>query len=132
MKVFIDNNLPPRLAKAIHCLVEPDGHQVTHLRERFPANAPDVDWIATLGKEGGWVIITADHDIVRRQAEKAIWRQVGLVAFLLSRGWAAFSPVDQAWRLIKLWPSIEKQVALAAPGSVYSLTPSSGGRIGTI
>jgi hypothetical protein len=132
VRVFIDNNLPPRLAKAINCLVEPDGHNVIHLRERFAANTPDVEWIAALGREGGWIIITADHDIVRRQAEKVIWRQANLVAFLLSRGWAAFGPIDQAWRLIKLWPNIEKQVELAAPGSVYSLTPSSGGRIGTI
>jgi hypothetical protein len=132
VKLFFDNNLPPRTARALHCLLEPDGHRVVHLRDLFKADEKDTDWIAMLGREGGWVIFTSDHDIVRRKAEKLVWHQQRLVAFILSKGWQSFGPLDQCWRLIKRWPEIEAQVRLAAPGSVYLLTPSSRGKIGTL
>ncbi len=70
MKLFFDNNLPPRTARAFNCLLEPDGYEVVHLRDKFRADAEDTEWISKLGEEGGWVVFTSDHDIVRRKAEK--------------------------------------------------------------
>jgi PIN like domain len=132
LKVFIDNNLPPRLARALHILVEPEGHEVAHLRDRFPEDAADTEWITKLGAEGDWVVITSDLDVSRSHIEKAVWRRYGLVAFLLTKGFNSFSPLEVSWRLIKLWPKIEQQVSLASPGSIYKLTPNSGGKIGTV
>ncbi len=132
MKVFIDNNLAPRLARALHILVEVDGHQVVHLRDRFSPSATDSAWIEKLGEEGDWVIITSDLDVSRREIEKTVWRRYGLIAFLLTKGFNSFTPLDVAWRIIKLWPKIQQQVGLASPGSIYRLTPNSGGKIGTV
>ena len=60
MKFFVDNNLPPALAKALHALSEPEGHEACHLKEKFAQDTPDSDWIDTLSKEGGWSVITHD------------------------------------------------------------------------
>ena len=48
MKCFFDNNLPPRLAKAINSL-EGEG-TVFHLLERFDKEVKDVEWINKLAK----------------------------------------------------------------------------------
>ncbi|MCT9119089.1 hypothetical protein N6G02_23365 [Cupriavidus gilardii] len=53
MKFFVDNNLPPALARAMHALSEVHGHSVTHLRDTFPAHTADADWIEGLSREGG-------------------------------------------------------------------------------
>ncbi|QRF57336.1 hypothetical protein [Variovorax paradoxus] len=39
-----------------------EGHigEIIHLREKFKAATPDIEWITTLGKEGGWTIISRD------------------------------------------------------------------------
>ena len=60
MKFFIDNNLPPALARALNELSAPDGFTVVAERDKFPENTPDTDWISALADEGGWVVITRD------------------------------------------------------------------------
>jgi predicted nuclease of predicted toxin-antitoxin system len=61
LKLFLDNNLPPSLAKALDALIEPYNHQAIHLSEKFPRNTSDLEWIATLNREGGWVVLSHDQ-----------------------------------------------------------------------
>lgn len=55
--ICFDNNLPPPLAHAIASLskADPGGVEVIHLKDRFPQDAEDTDWIPRLGREGGWI-----------------------------------------------------------------------------
>jgi hypothetical protein len=56
LKLLLDHNLSPRLAKALDVLfVE---HQIAALRDKFSENARDVDWITALDREGGWAVLT--------------------------------------------------------------------------
>ena len=59
MRFFFDNNLPPKLAKSLHLLVEPH-HQVVHLKAKFAADAKDETWMLELAKEEDWVIVSGD------------------------------------------------------------------------
>ena len=52
MKLIVDNNLSPSLARSFQPLF--DEHQFLSLRDKFPANTKDVDWIGNLDAEGGW------------------------------------------------------------------------------
>jgi hypothetical protein len=36
-------------------------HEFVALREKFPANIKDVEWIAVLDSEGGWAALTAER-----------------------------------------------------------------------
>lgn len=91
MKFFVDNNLPPALAKALHALSEPSDHSVVHLKGKFSANAPDSDRIDALAQEGGWSVIT--HDKLNKGLEREALRRAGLIVFFLDKGWSgqAFS-----------------------------------------
>jgi hypothetical protein len=52
LKVFFDHNLSPHLAHALNVLLSPEGDQVIHLTDRFPANTEDRVWMGALGDEG--------------------------------------------------------------------------------
>jgi PIN like domain len=52
-------------------------HQVTHLRDKFPADMIDPAWIRTLGEDKDWVIVSADlwdHEKSRIELSKAVGR----------------------------------------------------------
>ena len=80
MRFFFDNNLPPKLAKSLHVLVEPH-HQVVHLKAKFAANATDEAWMLDLAKEQNWVIVSGDLRIRKNPHEIAAWRSAGHTTF---------------------------------------------------
>ena len=49
MKMLVDENLPPALAKALAALF-PRRHEIIHLRDRFQAGVTDLEWISLLGR----------------------------------------------------------------------------------
>ena len=60
MKCLFDNNMPPKLARTINYLEGDDGITVEHLKDKFPADISDIDWIKKLTNEGDWFVITRD------------------------------------------------------------------------
>ena len=66
------------------------------------------------------------------RAEKAVWKNAGLVGFFLKKGWMNLGPWEQAWRLIKWWPTIQTQASLAAAGSTYLVPVNVTGKFETL
>jgi hypothetical protein len=64
LRFFFDNQLSPHLATAVGALAKVDGHEVTHLREKFAPNTTDVEWINALSSEGNWIVIDYGDVIV--------------------------------------------------------------------
>lgn len=128
MRAILDNNLSWRLAAALNVLVDAEGHEVRHLTEKFPSNAPDIEWITALGKEGGWVIISADRRIHKNHHEREVWWQSGLTVFFLGKAWRRIANMERAWRLIRWWPRIIEQAELVQPGAAFEIPiqPSHG------
>lgn len=125
MKIFFDNCLSPRIAKALGDL--DDSVQVCHLREKFPPNVADLDWIASLGDEGGWTVIT--HDLIYRvPQQKEALRKGRVVAFFLTKGWAQLPHLEQARKLIGLWEKIKQVASRSKPGDFYRV-PTSGSNL---
>jgi hypothetical protein len=132
LKFLFDNQLSPYLADAIHALAGPDGDQVIHLRKKFPPNTSDKDWILSLSAEGGWIVVCGDLDIIRTKAEKPIWKSAGLIGFFLKKGWINIGPWDQAWRLVKWWPTIVAAARIAAPGATFGVQVNPTGKLETL
>ena len=131
MRFFFDNQLSPYLAEAIGALSKPAKDEVAHLRSKFPQNTKDTEWIPALAKEGGWIVISGDLNIIRTRAEKPIWKEAKLTGFFLKAGWIEITPWEQAAKLVRVWPLIIQQAGIAAPGSTY-LVPVSGNKIETV
>lgn len=101
--------------------------KVTHLREKFSANTPDVVWIRALGEEGEWVIVSGDLRITKNAAEREAWRESGLTAFFLKSAWADQGLWLFASRFLAWWPRMLAQAEMAAKGKGF-FVPFSGQR----
>jgi hypothetical protein len=126
VKFFVDNNLPPALAKALHALSEPSSHSVAHLKEMFAPNSIDEHWIATLSAEGGWSVIT--HDKLNKGLEREALRRAGLIVFFLDKGWSNHSFWDKAHNLVRWWPRIIEQSEGMRGGAAFKVPYTFSGK----
>lgn len=120
MKVLVDENLSPALAKSLNELFASE-HEIVHIRDKFGAGVKDADWIIALSKEGGWTVISGDRRITRNRAEYAAFRSSRLVGFFLSKGLYKSSVIKQMERILALWPIIEAQSGLVSGGAMFEL-----------
>jgi len=130
VKVFVDENLSPALARAPAALFAGE-HQILHIRERYGPGVTDLQWISELSREGGWVVISGDRRIRRNKAEFNAFRASRLTGFFLSAGLCKAPLVKQAERILALWSGIETFAERAKPGSMFEL-PLTSTRIGTL
>ena len=128
MRFFLDNCLSHRYARSLHALSEKNGHSVTHLQERFGASTQDQDWLAELGQERDWVIVSGDSRIARNTVLQRTWKRTGLTAFFLAPGWLKLRYWDQAALLVSWWPRIIEQAAQVSPGSGFEVPARRAGR----
>lgn len=120
MKFFFDNNLSPHLAHAIRelCKAEIDVDEIVHLRDRFPANAKDQEWITELSQSGLWIVISQDA-FTKNDFEREALRRSGLIVFVLDPQWSQHSHWPKAQNLVKWWPAIMGQSRLIRGGASY-------------
>lgn len=130
MKVIVDENLSPALARALHALFAGE-HEIVHIRSRFGPGVTDLQWISTLSREGSWVVLSGDRRISRNKAEYNAFRASRLIGFFLSAGLYKAPLVKQAERILALWSGIETFAERAQPGSMFEL-PMTSSRIGTL
>ena len=126
MKLLLDHNLSPRLAKALDALfVE---HQILALRDKFSADVTDIEWIAGLDREGGWAVLTKDIRIRQRPHERAALDRSRIVYFFLGGAWRKFTVEETAVRLIRLIPKMAAQTELADRGR-FELPINAGSKL---
>ncbi len=120
MKVLIDENLSPALARALNALFA-DEHQIIHVREKFGPGVKDTEWIRALSGDGRWIVISGDRRITKNKAEYQAFRGSRLVGFFLSRRLYKASVVKQMERILALWPAIEQSSSLVQGGAMFQL-----------
>ena len=130
MKLLVDNNISPAIAEAVDVLVNPDGHMVISLREKFGrGDVADTDWIAKLAQEGGLSVLSGDIKITKRRAEKEAWRASKLKGFFLAPAWASYNNIERSWRLLRWWPKLVEAEALVGPGAIFQLPVNATSRL---
>lgn len=127
MKLFFDNNISPKIARAFAALLDQSDQSVA-LRERFDTRVTDVEWINTLGNDRGWIVISGDKRILKNGAEREAFRRARMVGFFLEPAVQKAGVFGQAARLITVFPHIEKQVELVQPPAAF-LVPIKGNRL---
>ncbi|TPL71893.1 hypothetical protein FJ941_28315 [Mesorhizobium sp. B2-3-13] len=124
MKVVIDENLPPALARSLNALFA-GKHQIIHTRDRFGPKVTDVQWIGELSAEGRWIVISGDRRITRNKTEYNAFRSSNLVGFFLSKGLNKSPIIKQMERLLALWQTIETQAEIVQGGAIFELPMTS-------
>ena len=114
-------NIAPRLAHGFNEFVK-DEHEVVHLRKRFAANTPDVEWMRAMANEANWVILSGDTAIGRNPHEVAAWKEAGHVIFFLKPGWTNIPFWQQVQKLAKCFPEIIARAQRAKPGDSFMVS----------
>jgi len=127
VRFFLDNNLSPKIARALNLLLAPS-HTAHHLKDEFAPNTPDVVWMSDLARQSGWVIISADTAISRNPHEVRAWREAGHPVFFLKPGWTHIKLWDSASKLFRLFPDIVRLAEKAGPGDAF-VVPVKGAKI---
>ncbi|MEK1933949.1 MAG: hypothetical protein AAAC47_30020 [Pararhizobium sp.] len=81
----------------------------------------DVELIAELSNQGGWIFISDDRRITRNKAEKRAFQNSRIVGMFLSAGLYKAPVLKQAERLIALWSGIETLAGIVTGGSMFEL-----------
>lgn len=121
MKLLFDNNISPRVARAINELLSADGDSAYAIRDKYHASTPDIEWITGLASEGGWSVVSGDHRITKNKAERAAWLQTELVGFFLEPSLARLDPLQQTARLLFWLPIIRRQLSLIRGPALFAL-----------
>lgn len=107
-RLVLDENLPPRLAKALDAL----GEDVVHLRDIAPEGTPDKEWIELLGREG-WVFLSSDRRIRRREIERAALGAHRVGAFFIKSHKLRYCQMVQL--VIRRWPELKRAAKSRSP-----------------
>jgi hypothetical protein len=115
-KIFIDENLPPKLARGLHILQEPQNSKegikidVISIKDHFGEGSKDEDWIPEIGKLNG-VVITQDYRIQSLKHQRELYKQHGVGILFFSppsnKGFAYWEMVKQ---LVRRWEDIKNIV----------------------
>lgn len=124
MKYFFDNCISYRYARMLAALEE---HEVVALRDRFPADIEDVDFLPLLKSEGFVYITTDDRQKTRVREARAI-REAGITALWLGRFWHRLTFWDQAKWLVSHWPKIDGYVLGVAVGTCAEVSQNGRSR----
>ncbi|HVT10941.1 MAG TPA: hypothetical protein VHE55_01635 [Fimbriimonadaceae bacterium] len=120
---FFDNDISPRIVEALKKLVNPNDADLIALRERFPQNTKDVDWIPDAGKND-WVVISRDFNQRRRDSEHAALRLHKVRALYIRQSGNPAELYADAARIIKNWPKIYEWGRTAKPHALAKLDSS--------
>ena len=103
MKLFVDENLPPQLARGLAALFEGD-HEVTCHRDKFGQRCRlDEEWIPELGREGDWVVLSGDVNIARKRPQRELFFRSNLVGFFPRAAVMELPLPKKAARVLSVW-----------------------------
>lgn len=131
MRFFADHHISPPITRALNELSTRQSVVVTPLRDRFPTDVKDEEWLRVLGEERDWVILSGDYAITKKPHERKAWLESGLTIFFLQRGWTNIDFWTQAWKLVKWWPTIIETAQSIETGQAWGV-PVSGAKLKVI
>jgi len=95
-----------------------------HLREKFPENADDEEWITWAAKENR-IIISAD--LKRSKGTKAlVLARNGAIAFFLSEGFSSLTLWPKAEKICHYMPEILELAETANPADIFEVRLKGG------
>jgi PIN like domain len=126
VKLLVDHNLSPAIPRSLQHLYT--DRMFVALRDRFPPDTSDIDWMKELDREGGWAVLTKDIRIQFRPHERLALDRSKIVFFFLAGAWRKYSVPETAARLIRLVPLMAKQVDIADRGR-FDLPINAGSKL---
>ena len=111
--IYIDENLPRRLAKGLNELQQPQNARdeldlkVLSIKDIYGDGEKDEAWIPKVGKEKG-IVITQDFRIQTQKHQKELYEKYGIgILFLNPPGKGGFMYWEMVKQLVNRWEDIK-------------------------
>jgi hypothetical protein len=112
-KVFIDENLPPQIARGLHILQVPQNAkdqmqiEVFSIKDYFGEGALDEDWIPKVGKVNG-IVLTQDYQIQKLKHQRELYEANGVgILFFSPPSNKGFGYWEMVKQIINRWDKIK-------------------------
>jgi len=97
------------------------GVEAVPLRREFGEDTPDLEWLPEIAQRG-WVVVTADHGIYKRQPEREALGKGNITAVFLPKGLLRMQAWDQVVWVLRHWRAIDETVSRAERGTIFRVT----------
>jgi hypothetical protein len=121
MKVIIDENISPRIIRAIRELNKDPLISVLSVREGYGAGTSDPDWMFRFKDEGGAAMISGDENILKKSINLAAYIESGLISIWPPSQWSNLKFWGQAALLVRWWPTICERLKTSENGDRYRI-----------
>ena len=121
MKIRADENISPRLVRAVQSIALSTGGELSHVRDFHAPRTADETWIPRFVVEGGQAIISADRRILARPHQMAAISEGNLIGIFLPAKWAQARGHEQAAHILWWWPRIEKTLNTSTPTQCWKI-----------
>jgi hypothetical protein len=122
VKLLVDENLPPRLASGLDALFKGE-HHVEYVVAKFGRRGvTDEEWMAVLGREGGWCVLSGDRRIATKRVQRTIFDGAGLTGFFPASAVLDLRLERMASRILFMWPQMVTTAKTVA-GGCYQIGP---------
>lgn len=125
MTFYFDENIAPRIARALAVLTEVEPIEVHSTIDVFGRGALDEEWIPKVGENNG-IVITQDLNIHRTRHQRELYKKhkVGVVFFKppKKKGYLYWEMLTQ---ILTSWPDIIKTIERAERPFAYLIKPKS-------
>lgn len=134
MKLYLDENISPYLARGLNKIQTPENSkvqkakkiEVASIKDDFGEGEKDEVWIPKVGKEEG-VVITQDINIKRTKHQNELCKKYGLgMIYLKPPKKGGFSHFEFFQLLAKHWPQLVKVVRTKRRPFAFRITSRSG------
>lgn len=94
---------------------------IKHHDEMFKSGTGDPTWIVSLGKEGSWIVVSADYNLLKNPDNRKALKEANLTTFIFSENYAAKTGWPQVEETVRWWMKIKEKANRAKVGSVFYL-----------
>lgn len=97
-------------------------NEIRELEACFPKGTPDIQWIPEVAS---WdpqpTVVCGDGRILKNRAELAALRDANLMFVYLASGWTNLAWADFAWKIVKVWPDIVRNVEKTRKPTIFEV-----------
>jgi hypothetical protein len=98
-------------------------HQMRASVDHFKEGTPDKEWMPVVASWGDdVVVVSGDGRILRNRAEKQVLKECRRTFVCLAPVWPKLPWEEYAWRFVKVWPDIIKNVQQARYPTVFEVS----------
>jgi len=109
---FFDENISEYAARMLGAFDRK--HEMRPLVDHFERGTPDTQWIPVVASwDGDPVAVCADGRILKNEVEKRVLKECGLMFVYLAPGWTHTKWHVYAWKIVKVWPEVVRNVEQA-------------------